>query len=75
MWLHKLLGGQQTDDSEPSSVPPHPASGSTAANPSLRRSIKSPGIRPQAVKKAAGFDPYNSGAFRKTSAWERISKR
>ena len=71
MWLHKLLGGQQTDDSEPSSVPPHPASGSTLAS----RPFKSPGIRTQAVKKATGFDPYNSGAFRKTSAWERIGKR
>jgi hypothetical protein len=75
MWLHKLLGGQQTDDSEPSSVPPHPASGSTVASHSVHRSLKSPGVRTQARKKATGFDPYNSGAFRKASAWERISKR
>jgi len=72
MWLHKLLGGQQADDSEPSSVPPHPAGSAPA---SQRRAIKSPGIRTQAVKKATGFDPYNSGAFRKATAWERIGKR
>jgi hypothetical protein len=29
----------------------------------------------QAVSKAKGFDPYNSGAFRKASAWERVNKR
>jgi len=74
MWLHKLLGGQHTDDSEPSSVPPHPASGSPVAS-QARRPTKLPGIRTQAVKKATGFDPYNSGAFRKVSAWERIGKR
>ena len=24
---------------------------------------------------AAGFDPYNSGAFRTTNAWERVNRR
>jgi hypothetical protein len=33
--------------------------------------------RPQTDTKpdAAGFDPYNSGVFKKTNAWERINRR
>jgi hypothetical protein len=27
------------------------------------------------AKKAAGFDPYNSGAFHRQNAWERIPRR
>jgi len=72
MWLSKLLGGRETDDSEPSRVAPH---GNVVAAHGSRRPAKSPGIRPQSATKTKGFDPYNSGAFRKVSAWERVGKR
>lgn len=28
-----------------------------------------------AAKAAKGFDPYNSGAFERRNAWERVSRR
>jgi hypothetical protein len=31
--------------------------------------------QPDAKQAEAGFDPYNSGAFKKTNAWERINRR
>jgi hypothetical protein len=77
MWLARLFGGRK-DDSEPSEFPPHPASNApmsarVANRPSASHSQPQP---PQtAAQKAKGFDPYNSGAFRKSSAWERVSRR
>jgi hypothetical protein len=82
MWLAKIFG-RTRDDSEPSMFSPHPAANQ---DPSLSRpSASRPSSPPpaaagqaaarQAVSKAKGFDPYNSGAFRKASAWERVNKR
>lgn len=70
MWLSKLLGGQETDDSEPARVPP-----AAVATRGRQRTAKSSGIGLFTAGKTKGFDPYNSGAFRKTSAWERVTKR
>jgi hypothetical protein len=70
MWLSRLLG-KETDDSEPSRVAPHALAGAAIA---AQRRAKSPGIA-RTVSKPKGFDPYNSGVFRKTSAWERVTKR
>lgn len=78
MWLARLFTGS-SDDSEPSEFPPHPAatcvatqiparSASSTASASMT-SAHNPAV------KGSGFDPYNSGAFRKSSAWERIGRR
>ena len=79
MWLAKLFGGQR-DDSEPSEFPPHPAANTGAAPSRPAATMTTPGGG-NAVHKALpkakvkGFDPYNSGVFRKAAAWERIGKR
>ena len=74
MWLSKLLGGQETDDSEPSRVQPA-AMATRGTQQGRQRTAKSPGIGSFTAGKTKGFDPYNSGAFRKTSAWERVTRR
>lgn len=77
MWLAKLFG-RQRDDSEPSEFPPHPAANTGTAPSRPAASITTPGGKAphnRSVPKAKGFDPYNSGAFRKASAWERVGKR
>jgi hypothetical protein len=39
-------------------------------------STKAPqAARPQGGANSKGFDPYNSGAFERRNAWERISRR
>lgn len=72
MWLARLLGIREGDDSEPSQVPPHPLS---AGRRALTPAPVAAGVRTRAMQKSKGFDPYNSGAFRKASAWERVNRR
>jgi hypothetical protein len=53
------------------------ASGKTSAAPAVPRKPVDPtafkAIPPE--KKKTGFDPYNSGAFRRSDAWERVPRR
>lgn len=68
MWLEKLFGRKE-DDSEPAEFPRHPASDPISTSRTAARPAAA------VVPKGKGFDPYNSGAFRKASAWERVSRR
>jgi hypothetical protein len=49
--------------------------------PRASRRRRSPAERPtderpqQKTGSVKGFDPYNSGAFEKRNAWEKVSKR
>ena len=70
MWFAKWFGGRNDevqDSDEPARferLQPAPHS--------------SPARRASATKKTGsvkGFDPYNSGAFEKRNAWEKVSKR
>jgi hypothetical protein len=76
MWLARLFNGRR-DDSEPAEFPPHPAAIGGAVQVSRPKASVHTTQQTAAavVKKGTGFDPYNSGAFRKTSAWERVNKR
>jgi len=64
MWLARLFGAHASDDSEPAKFPPHQPASRKSAAPGRAR-----------MQKPQGFDPYNSGAFRKASAWERVHRR
>lgn len=74
MWLARLFG--RGKDDEPSEFPPHPASnarvpaGVTGPLPAAK-----PERPHKVVQKGKGFDPYNSGAFRKAAAWDRVIGR
>lgn len=72
MWLDRFFG--RKDDAEPSEYPRHPASNpAVTAPPAIRSAANIPPHKP--VQKAKGFDPYNSGAFRKASSWDRVGRR
>ena len=76
MWLGKLFGGRKRQanmdsDEEPARFPTQAASESTGAPSDLRRRTQD-----QLKAKATGFDPYNSGTFKKKdNAWERVVRR
>jgi hypothetical protein len=69
MWFAKWFGGrnevEDTDEPARFTAPPTPAPQQSAAT-IARKNKARPGT---------GFDPYNSGAFEKRNAWERVSKR
>lgn len=73
MWIAKWFGGRK----EVSEETDEPA---RFAPPTMRRpeepAYTSPARKPSppvAAKK--GFDPYNSGSFKRRNAWEKISRR
>jgi hypothetical protein len=75
MWLGKMFGGRKRPpeidpDEEPARfVAPAPID-AAAANQDLKRQTQ------EAVRPKSGFDPYNSGTFKKKdNAWERIGRR
>lgn len=74
MWLARLFG-RRRDDSEPAEFPPHPAADIGAIQQRPKAKLPNGGHAPAAAPKANGFDPYNSGAFSKASAWERVNRR
>jgi hypothetical protein len=69
MWFAKWFGGRNEveDTDEPARFAATPV---RAPQQSATAIISKKKARP-----GSGFDPYNSGAFEKRSAWERISKR
>jgi hypothetical protein len=70
-WLKKLLGRHHEDhfdpDEEPSRVEPvrHIQTGVQEA----ARNTTSGNGKPK------GFDPYNSGSFKRDNAWERVTRK
>lgn len=70
MWFAKWFGGrndevQDTDEPARFTAPPaRPAQQSGTAI-----------VRKKKTGSPGGFDPYNSGAFEKRNAWEKVSKR
>ena len=72
MWLKKLFGAraappEHDPGEEPSRVPPvkHVQTGS--------HDLKK--ITEQRLAPKGGFDPYNSGTFKKDNAWERVTRK
>ena len=71
MSFAKWFGGRATarEEDEPARHPPAQIVGKpahTAATPMTKPAKRSP---------KNGFDPYNSGAFERRNAWERINRR
>ena len=71
MWFAKWFGGRKAveEDDEPARHAAPTESRPATAAPQVRR----PGDAKASPGK--GFDPYNSGAFERRSAWERVGRR
>jgi hypothetical protein len=69
MWFPKWFGGRNEveDTDEPARFAP------PATRPTQQSAAKTGAKTP--AQRGTGFDPYNSGAFEKRNAWERVSKR
>jgi hypothetical protein len=69
MWFGKWFGGrnevQETDEPARFAAPP-------TRDPQQSTTTR---VGKKKVRSGNGFDPYNSGAFEKRNAWERVSKR
>jgi len=89
MLFGRLFGAKKVDEGDDEApepvkvrhapaVRPVPAPGSAPApavertGPHKARLIQT---APGSPKAGQGFDPYNSGAFTRTNAWERVNKR
>lgn len=71
MWLKKLFGARDSQpeddvDEEPSRVPPRLTQ---TGSHDLRK------MTAQKLAPKGGFDPYNSGTFKKDNAWERVTRK
>ena len=86
MILAKLFGIRPEDADDPPTHPPvaRPAQRPGTADATGTHAALSTGSRPAQPKArpastakpdAQGFDPYNSGAFKKSNAWERVNRR
>lgn len=71
MWFAKWFGGRNEPDETDEPARFAPPEVTKASTPETQR--PAPAASKPAVKK--GFDPYNSGAFEKRNAWERVIRR
>ncbi len=75
MWLGKMFGGRKRPpeidpDEEPARFAAPTPPEAIPANQDLKRRTQ------DAVRPKSGFDPYNSGSFKKKdNAWERVGRR
>jgi hypothetical protein len=70
MWFAKWFGGRN-DEVEDTDEPARFAA--TPTRPPQQSALTV--TRRNKARPGAGFDPYNSGAFEKRNAWEKVSKR
>lgn len=85
MIFAKLFGVRPEDEDDPPTHPPVATAGHprqtdvTGTHAALRTGSMParPKAGPQSGAKPAttSFDPYNSGAFKKNNAWERVTRR
>jgi len=70
MWFAKWFGGRsevEDIDDEPARFTAPPTRTGQGPDATI--------VRRNKTGSAKGFDPYNSGAFEKRNAWEKVSKR
>lgn len=76
MWLARLFGGRKVQEAERREriAPSIAASPAPPAKRPLSAGNAKRGIHADKVTKN-GFDPYNSGSFKRGNAWERVIRR
>lgn len=71
MWLSRLFGRRPKpridEDEEPARFPSPASPQATGAYDVKKRTPEQ--------SKQPGFDPYNSGTFKKDDAWKRVNRR
>jgi hypothetical protein len=77
MWLAKIFGGNKPriEDEEPARFPVDHEAENTSTRESRRRAAAAPAPPKPVAAKPGGFDPYNSGTFKKENAWERVTRK
>jgi hypothetical protein len=73
MWFAKLFGSGR--DNESDDEPARFSSMPVAHSAQLAQPKSAPRMKSTGPKAAKGFDPYNSGAFKRQNAWERVNRR
>jgi hypothetical protein len=75
MWFAKFFGGRsgQDDDEQPTATPAQQTQAPLGA--AARLASQPPAKRRSSDVQRKGFDPYNSGAFQRRNAWERVVHR
>jgi hypothetical protein len=71
MWFAKWFGGRDNEDCEGDEPARFPVV-------DIARPLSTPAHVQASAAKAKGkkdFDPYNSGAFERRNAWERVGRR
>jgi hypothetical protein len=73
MWFAKLFGGDRNDESddEPARFESPRVRPAQSVHP--RKAVLNANPLTPSTKK--GFDPYNSGAFKRQNAWEKVGRR
>lgn len=82
-WLARVFGGRAVEvDGKPVRIAPtlsartvRPIKRSPAVSRRAREPEAGPDVLTLAVEERRGFDPYNSGAFYRDSAWDRVISR
>lgn len=73
MWFARFFGrhDDHSQDEQPTAAP--------SAQPATVDTVTARSLRPVgagvAKAKPKGFDPYNSGEFKRRNAWERVGRR
>lgn len=67
----KLFGWRKPAEDQPDDLPsaaPAPVAQQRAVRPAAAQTAVAP------AKNGKGFDPYNSGAFKRQNAWEKVPR-
>lgn len=81
MWLARLFGGRTVEaEDEPARfappAPPVPSVKDSSSAGTAKRGIHADPVAGKVASKVkSGFDPYNSGSFKRQNAWERVIRR
>jgi hypothetical protein len=73
MWFAKLFGGGRNDESDDEPARFESPRIRLALSPHARKAA--PNAKPLTASGKKGFDPYNSGAFQRQNAWEKVGRR
>ena len=80
MWFAKFFGGRrgEDEDDQPTATPAQQAQaplGAAATHLPSSTPLTTPTVKRRTSDiQPKGFDPYNSGAFQRHNAWERVHR-